>query len=150
MRPEFDYGDPVRVLRNLHNNGTYPGIETGELLVRRGSIGFVQDVGTFLQDRIIYAVHFLTEDKLVGCREVELQSVDAPWTPSQFEFRDRVLARVPLGIRGRVLVEPGEAGEVVKVLRNTPGGVCYHVHFSGRNTLQVPETALEPFGLESF
>ncbi len=146
MRPEFDYGDAVRVLRNLHNDGTYPGLAVGELLVRRGSVGFVQDVGTFLQDQIIYAVHFLTEDKLVGYREQELQPADAPWTPSRFEFRDRVLARVPLGIRGEVLVEAGEVGEILKVLCDLPDGVCYHVHFSGGLTLQVPETALEPLG----
>jgi len=98
-------------------------------------------VGTFLRDQLIYSVHFLTEDRLVGFREIELQRV---WTPGRFEFRDRVSARVPLGIRGRVLVEPGEVGEILKVLRDTPGDVCYHVHFSGHPTLQVPETALEP------
>ena len=143
MRPEFDYGDAVRVLRNVRNDGTYPGRDVGKLLVRRGSVGFVRDVGTFLQDQIIYSVHFLAEDKLVGCREEELQPADAPWTPSRFEFRDKVAARVPLGIQGRVLVEPGEIGEILKVLRGAPGDVSYHVHFGGRSTIQVPESALE-------
>ena len=41
-----------------------------------------------------------------------------------------------------MLVEQGEVGEVVQVLCGTFGIVSYHVHFSGRNTLQVPETAL--------
>jgi nitrogen fixation protein NifZ len=142
MRSELDYGDEVRVLRNLRNDGTFPGLDVGQLLVRRGSVGFVRDMGTFLQDQIVYSVHFLAEDRLVGCREEELQPAAAPWTPSRFERRDKVAARVPLGIRGRVLVEPGETGEVLKVLRGAPGGVSYHVHFSGRNTLQVPETVL--------
>jgi nitrogen fixation protein NifZ len=143
VRPEFDYGDEVRVLRNLRNDGTYPGLDLGKLLVRRGSVGYVHDVGTFLQDQIVYSVHFLAEEKLVGCREEELHAADAPWTPSRFESRDQVAARVPLGIQGRVLVEPGEIGEILRVLRGAPGDVSYHVHFSGRRTIQVPESALE-------
>lgn len=144
MRPEFDYGDRVRVLRNVRNDGTYPGMDVGKLLVRRGSVGFVRDLGTFLQDRIVYSVHFLDNDRLVGCREEELQPADAPWIPSRFEFRDKVAAAVPLGMRGQVLVEQGEVGEVMKVLRNDVAEVSYHVRFNGRNTILVPETALAP------
>jgi nitrogen fixation protein NifZ len=149
MRPEYDYGEKVRVLRNVRNDGTYPGMDVGRLLVRRGSVGYVRDIGTFLQDQIIYSVHFMDEDRLVGCREEELQPAGAPWTPSLFELRDKVIARVPLGVQGRVLVEPGEIGEVLKVLRGGPGNVAYHVHFSGRNTLQVPESALAATGGEA-
>ena len=142
MRPEYEYGDEVRVLRNVRNDGTYPGEPTGALLIRRGSTGFVRDVGTFLQDQLIYSVHFLDSDRVVGCRAEELQRADAPWIPSRFEFRDQVAARLPLGLQGRVLVEAGEVGEVIRVLRDHPGGVAYHVHFPDRNTLIVPETAL--------
>jgi nitrogen fixation protein NifZ len=144
MRPEFEYGDAVRVVRNVRNDGTYPGTDVGKLLVRRGSVGYVRDRGTFLQDQVVYSVHFLEDDRLVGCREEELQPADAPWTPSRFEFRDKVAAKIPLAIRGRVLVAAGEVGEVLKVLREAAGGVAYHVHFSRRNTLQVPESALDP------
>ncbi len=144
MRPEFDYGDEVRVVRNVRNDGTYPGVDVGKLLVRRGSVGFVRDVGTFLQDQLVYSVHFLQEDRLVGCRAEELISAEAPWTPSRFEFRDKVAARVSLAIQGKMLVEQGEIGEVMKVLRGAPGEVSYHVHFQGRNTILVPEPALEP------
>lgn len=148
MRPEYDYGEKVRVLRNVRNDGTYPGMDVGKLLVRRGSVGYVRDIGTFLQDQIIYSVHFLEEDRLVGCRGEELQPADAPWTPSLFELRDKVAARISLGVQGRVLVQQGEVGEVLKVLRGGPGEVSYHVHFSGRNTLQVPEPALVATGRE--
>jgi nitrogen fixation protein NifZ len=44
-----------------------------------------------------------------------------------------------------VLVPVGAIGEVLKVLRDAPGGVAYHVHFDclkGR-LLQVPESALQ-------
>ena len=149
MRPRFDLGDEVRVLCNVRNDGTFPGAEVGNLLVRRGGTGYVRDRGTFLQDQIIYSVHFLAEDRLVGCREEELQLASDPWTPSRFEFRDRVAARLRLGAGGRVLVERDEVGEILKVLRDAPGGVAYHVQFSGRGTLQVPESALKAAGGES-
>jgi nitrogen fixation protein NifZ len=143
VRPAFEFGVEVRVLRNVRNDGTFPGLATGTLLVRRGSTGYVRDVGTFLQDQIIYSVHFLDADRVVGCREEELQLASEPWIPSRYEFSDRVRARVPLGIQGRVLVEPGAPGEVLKVIRDAPGGVAYHVHFTGATTLQVPESALD-------
>ncbi|NJN47395.1 MAG: nitrogen fixation protein NifZ, partial [Candidatus Competibacteraceae bacterium] len=87
MRPQFDYGAEVRVTRNIRNDGTYPGMSRGDLLVRRGSTGLVRDIGRFLQDQVIYAVLFPHgESRLVGCREQELIPVDAPWIPNQFEF----------------------------------------------------------------
>ena len=150
MRPKFDYGVEVRVLRNVRNDGTFPGEPTGALLVRRGSTGFVRDVGTFLQDQIIYTVHFLEQDRIVGCREEELQPAAEPWTPSRFESREKVAAGVALGAGGRVLVQPGTLGEIARVLRGnprpdgSPGDVAYYVDFPGCNTLQVPEAALAP------
>jgi len=142
--PRFEYGEAVRVLRNIRNDGTYAGQATGALLIPRGSVGFVRDVGTFLQDQLIYSVHFLEAQRLVGCREEELQPEDAPWVPSRFEFREQVAARVRLAIQGRVLVEPGEVGEVVKVIATDESAFSYQVYFPGCNTLQVPESALTP------
>lgn len=142
MKPRFNYGDAVRVIRNVRNDGTYPGLEIGDFLVKRGSVGYVQNVGTFLQDQIIYSVHFLEADKIVGCREEELIGEDEPWNPSRFEFRDKVVCNKSLAVNGEVLVEQGMEGEVLKVLRDFPGGVQYHVRFPGK-TLQVPENVLE-------
>jgi len=133
----------VRVVRNVRNDGTYPGLDTGAPLVRRGSVGHVVDVGTFLQDQIIYSVHFLDIGKIVGCREEELIPSDAPWTPSLFEFGDKVASRVRLAIGGEVIVEPGTRGEIVKVLREEGEEVQYHVMFP-KKVLQVPESALAP------
>ena len=147
MRPKYEYGTEVRVIRNLRNDGTYPGEPTGRLLVRSGSVGYIRDVGTFLQDQLIYTVDFLEEDRRVGCREQELQPADAPWTPTRFDFRDRVTPKVPLALRGDVIARPGEPGEIEKVLRDHPGGPAYHVRFHGR-TLLAPEHALEQDGFE--
>lgn len=142
---QWDYGESVRLIRNVRNDGTYPGLDPGAPLVRRGSIGFVVDVGSFLQDQIIYSVNFLEEGKIVGCREEELIGADAPWTPSLFEFREKVRATKGLSVGGEVLIPLGAKGEIIKVLRNAAGGVAYHVHFdclAGR-VLEIPETILE-------
>ncbi len=87
----FDFGEAVRVTRNVRNDGTYPGKPVGELLVRRGSVGHVIEMGTFLQDQVIYTVHFLEQGRMVGCRAEELIPADAPWNPSRFEFHDKVV-----------------------------------------------------------
>jgi len=143
VQPRFDYGDAVRVVRTLRNDGTFPGLDTGVLLVREGSVGHVHNVGTFLQDQIIYAVHFLQADKTVGCREEELIDARAPWVPTRFLYGDKVTVQIPLAVRGQIVVKPGQTGEVIKVLRDHPGGPAYHVHVGGR-TFQVPEATLAP------
>ncbi len=145
MQTEWDIGETVRVVRNVRNDGTYPGMETGELLIRRGSVGTVVDVGTFLQDQIIYSVHFLDADRIVGCREEELIGGDDTWIPSTFEVRERVAARKILSLGGDARVPQGAIGEVLRVVRDGET-VSYHVHFlclPGR-TLAVPESALGP------
>ena len=142
MRPLYDYGEAVRVTRNIRNDGTYPGATKGALLVRRGSIGYIRNVGVFLQDQIIYSVDFLASRLLVGCREQELIPAEAPWKESRFEIRDRVYAELALAIKGLVVVPAGEAGEVIEVLRDVPEQVHYHVRFKGL-TLQVPESSLK-------
>ncbi len=143
MRPKYTQGEAVRLIRNVRNDGTFPGMDVGKLLVRRGSVGYVKDVGTFLQDQLIYSVHFFEDNRMVGCREEELQAETDPWNPSRFEFRDKVTPSVPLGIKGEVIAEPGTIGEIEKVLRDTPDNIAYHVRISGR-TLRVPENALNP------
>jgi nitrogen fixation protein NifZ len=142
VRPKFEYGEAVRVVRNIRDDGTYPGESRGRLLIRRGSIGYVRDVGTFLQDQLIYSVDFIDSGRMVGCREQELQLESDPWIPSRFEFREKVTPKMPLAIGGEVIASPGDEGEIEKVIREQESGPAYHVRFSGR-TLQVPESALD-------
>ena len=142
MLPKFEFGAEVRIIRNVRNDGTYPGLSTGTLLVRRGSTGFVMNVGTFLQDQLIYTVNFLELNKIVGCREEELIGIDEPWIPSKFESRERVRSRISLAVQGEVRVAPGMEGEILKVFRDDNDGVQYHVIFHD-HVLQVPESALE-------
>lgn len=130
------------MIRNLRNDGTYPGEATGRLLVRRGSIGYVRDVGTFLQDQLIYSIDFIADGRTVGCREQELQRESDPWLPTQFEFRDKVTPRNPLAVGGEVIARPGDEGEIEKALPDHDGGPVYHVRFHGR-TFQISESSLD-------
>ena len=145
MSFRWELGDAVRVTTNVRNDGTYAGAARGDLLVRRGSVGTVIDVGLFLQSQVIYTVHFLDDDRMVGCREEELIGADECWIPSRFESRERVRAGKTLSAAGSDLrIVRGDAGEVLRVVRDVPGGIVYHVHFDGApgRTLAVPESAL--------
>lgn len=142
MRPKFEYGQEVRVIRNLRNDGTFPGEPTGRLLIRRGSVGYVRDVGTFLQDQLIYSVDFLGDSRRVGCREQELQLASDPWIQTRYEFRDKVTPKVVLAVNGEIIASPGDEGEVEKVIREHENGPTYHVRFSGR-TFQLGEASID-------
>lgn len=154
MKPErfdegrFEFGEEVRVTRNIRNDGTYPAMEVGELLIRRGSVGNVVEVGTFLQDQIIFTVHFLQFGRMVGCRLEELLGIDEPWQPSRFEFRDKVLCDLDIAAHGEILVAQHTQGEIVKVIRDHDP-VLYHVLFRDR-VFQMPEPALQPAHPETF
>jgi nitrogen fixation protein NifZ len=143
MEQRFDFGVAVRLTRNVRNDGTFPGLDVGNLLIKRGSIGYVMNVGTFLQDQIIYTVNFLDQGRIVGCRDEELINADEPWVESRFETREKVVSRLALSIRGEVVVPAGSEGEIFKVLRDLPDGVQYHVHFPGGRMLQVAENLLD-------
>lgn len=146
MRPRWECGEAVRVIRNVRNDGTYPGMDAGAPLVRRGSVGHIVDVGTFLQDQIVYSIHFLDQGRIVGCREEELMGADEEWVPSRYEFREKVRTLAALAVDGEVLVAVGAVGEILRVLRPGADEVAYHVHFDclpGR-VLQIPEPRLDP------
>lgn len=143
MNHKFEFGDLVRVTRNVRDDGTYPGKAVGDLLVRRGSVGTVIEIGSFLQDQVIYTVHFLELDRIVGCREEELIGADEAWNPSRYESREKVRAGRSFAVKGEVVAAAGTTGEVLKVLRDMPGGIHYHVIFPG-HVLCIPEASLEP------
>ncbi|MCF8478872.1 MAG: nitrogen fixation protein NifZ [Rhodospirillum sp.] len=74
--PVFDYGTKVRSTKHIKNDGTYPGAEIGEVLVRKGDVGYVNSIGTFLQRYYIFGVDFVDTGKLVGMRSRELEKVE--------------------------------------------------------------------------
>ena len=74
--PHFEYGEKVRAKINIKNDGTFPGKEIGELLVKKGSVGYVASIGTFVQQFYIYGVDFIEQGYCVGMKRRELESLD--------------------------------------------------------------------------
>ena len=76
--PVFMPGEKVRSLKHIRNDGTYRGREIGDILVRKGEVGYVRDIGTFLQQFYIYAVEWVDSGTIVGMRGKELARIDQP------------------------------------------------------------------------
>lgn len=73
--PLFTYGEKVRSRRVIRNDGTYPGKDIGDLLVKKGEEGYVVSIGTFLQQFYIYGVEFVASGHRVGMKRRELETV---------------------------------------------------------------------------
>lgn len=76
LPPAFEIGSKVRTRKLIRNDGTYPGQEIGATLAKKGEIGYIISIGTFLQNSYIYAVHFIEKGFIVGCRKKELEAVE--------------------------------------------------------------------------
>lgn len=74
--PYFDYGDKVRSKRTIRNDGTFPGKDIGEILAKKGEIGYIVNIGTFLQQFYIYGVEFESTGNRVGMKRKELEMVE--------------------------------------------------------------------------
>jgi nitrogen fixation protein NifZ len=76
---KFVLGQKVRLLEDVVNDGTYPHSPIGTLMMPKGSVGYIKDMGDFLQVIRVYEVHFLDSDmetEIVGCREHELEALE--------------------------------------------------------------------------
>jgi len=76
MPPRFEIGEQVRLTKMIRNDGTFPGKDIGVVLAKKGELGYVVSVGTYLQNSYIYAVHFTGTGHVVGCRARELDWVE--------------------------------------------------------------------------
>ena len=74
--PSFEYGAKVRSRFMVRNDGTFAGKEIGDVLVKKGEIGYVVSIGTFLQQFYIYSVEFLETGYRVGMKRKELELVE--------------------------------------------------------------------------
>lgn len=74
--PQFAYGQKVRSLMNVRNDGTFPGMEIGDILVEKGEVGYVTSIGTFLQQFYIYGVDFYERGHIVGMKARELDMAE--------------------------------------------------------------------------
>jgi nitrogen fixation protein NifZ len=75
--PIYNYGDKVRSRRMIRNDGTFPGKDIGEILVKKNEEGYVTSIGTFLQQFYIYGVEFIATGYRVGMKRKELEPVAA-------------------------------------------------------------------------
>ena len=74
--PRFDYGQKVRSNKYVRNDGTFPGRDVGDVLVKKGDVGYVTSIGTFLQQFYIYGIDFYELGYRVGMRGKELELID--------------------------------------------------------------------------
>jgi nitrogen fixation protein NifZ len=73
--PYFSFGEKVKAKKTIRNDGTYAGKEIGEILAKKGEIGYVVSIGTFLQQFYIYGIEFMESGNRVGMKRKELEPV---------------------------------------------------------------------------
>lgn len=78
--PVFDMGQRVKVRKLIRNDGTFPGKDVGFHLAKKGDVGYIVGIGTYLQRSYVYSVHFLDSNYVVGClsRELDLAEDHKP------------------------------------------------------------------------
>jgi len=76
--PLYEVGDKVRATVEVRDDGTFPGARRGETLIQAGDVGYVCDIGEFLQIHRIYAVDFYERGRIVGMRAAELTPFQTP------------------------------------------------------------------------
>lgn len=73
--PKYQWGQRVKTLIDLHNDGSFPDTPAEALLVGIGGTGEIVQVGTHTETNIpIYLVEF-SERLVVGCLEEEISPV---------------------------------------------------------------------------
>jgi nitrogen fixation protein NifZ len=71
--PYFSFGEKVKAKRVIRNDGTYAGKDVGDILAKKGEIGYIVSIGTFLQQFYIYGVEFPESGNRVGMKKKELE-----------------------------------------------------------------------------
>ncbi len=71
-RPKYDWGQRVKALIDLVNDGTYPDKDEDAVLAPAGALGEIVQVGMHEESNMpVYIVEF-SEDCVVGCLEDEI------------------------------------------------------------------------------
>ena len=71
--PVFERGQKVVSQKDVRNDGTYPGAKMGDILIRKGEVGYIHSVGTYLNRFYVYGVEFVDAKRVVGMRAHELE-----------------------------------------------------------------------------
>ncbi len=70
--PKYQWGQRVKALVDLHNDGSYPDAPAEGLLVAVGGVGEIVNVGRHAEANLpVYLVEF-SERLVVGCLEEEI------------------------------------------------------------------------------
>jgi len=70
--PRFQWGQRVKALVDLRNDGSFPDVDLEALLVNTGDVGEIVQVGTHTEANMpVYLVEF-GERLVVGCLEEEI------------------------------------------------------------------------------
>ena len=71
-QPKYQWGQRVRCLIDLVNDGSYPNVEEDALLVEAGGAGEIVQVGAHVDSNTpVYLVEF-SEKYVIGCLEEEI------------------------------------------------------------------------------
>lgn len=139
--PKYEYGTEVRLIKNIRSDGTVEDANKGTLLMRRGTTGFVRQSGYFQQDTIVYQIHFLEQDKVIGCKESELISADKPWVSNEFEYGDSARLNLTLSMDGSIIGKKDDVVSVIGVDREDVNDIFYRILINDQD-IDVPERAL--------
>jgi nitrogen fixation protein NifZ len=71
--PKYQWGQSVKALIDLHNDGSFPDAKPNEKLVAVGDQGEIVQVGSHVDSNTpVYLVEF-REHRVVGCLEEEIE-----------------------------------------------------------------------------
>ena len=74
-QPKYQWGQRVKTLADLVNDGSFPNAAPDALLAAAGDVGEIVQVGVHTETNIpIYLVEF-SEDLVVGCLEEEIAAL---------------------------------------------------------------------------
>ncbi|HVX77385.1 MAG TPA: nitrogen fixation protein NifZ [Bradyrhizobium sp.] len=77
--PKYQWGQRVKAVVDLVNDGSFPDAPVDGLLVSAGGVGEIVQVGTHTEANLpIYLVEF-GERLVVGCFEEEISLLQEPW-----------------------------------------------------------------------
>lgn len=72
--PKYDWGQRVKTLADLYNDGSFPDSAADALLVPSGATGEIVQVGTHVETNMpVYIVEFGRH--VVGCLEEEILAI---------------------------------------------------------------------------
>ena len=142
FNPKFSYGQAVRLITNIRQDSSLSDEKRGQLLIRRGNIGYIRHAGLYKQEQIIYQVHFLEQNRVIGCRETELIDANATWADNQFEYGDVAVLNVNLQMHGKHIAYVGDSVSVIAVNREDQQDITYRVQVAHYD-IDVPARALQ-------